>query len=414
MAITGKVTDFSRALHVLEGLLKGIASDQKINKKEVEELKKWLDNHKNHNHVYPFSEVYEIVSDIIYDGMISQGLLNELLYFCNSIETGRGPIDLLTKEMRNLHGFIHGIIADEKVTSEELRALRRWMNYHNSNINKWPFKETYELINKILADGIVTKEEQKEFIEFAKGFAEKKVANQERDPSVFVNQWMNSDSPSLKTIDQIIDRVDIEIEGRTFCFTGQAEYGNRKDLHTLLKLHDGTPKKSVVTYLDYLVIGAKSNPCWAYSTYGRKIEKAMKYKQEGYQVAIIHEKDFIKAIEEANNPETRYKLKFKPNDSNYYKFDILEKHHKENLDDFSQEELLQRIKEFKNLLETEITNSDIYHAKAYRYIGEIKLKLNSTEKALSYFEKALKIYDKVGIKKKIKKLREKLSEELEE
>jgi hypothetical protein len=50
--------------------------------------------------------------------------------------------------------------------------------------------------------------------------------------------------------------------------------------------------------VDYLVVGAEGNPCWAYACYGRKVEQATKYRKQGYKVLIVHEYDFWDALED--------------------------------------------------------------------------------------------------------------------
>lgn len=297
MAITAKITDSSRALHVLEGLLKGISCDKKINQEELSSLKLWLDNHKNFSYIYPFCDCYEFIERVMEDGEITQGEHDEIIDFCESFLALNGPIDLLTMEMRNLHGFLHGIIADQKISFEELKALEKWMIYHDANSGKWPFDEIYDIIQEILKDGVITKSEHDKFLQFASGFIEKDVFNVPRDPTIFTNYWMKSDAPILKTIDSIIDRdANIVIAGRSFCLTGQMKHGKRKDFQMNLSTKGGIPVERITKTTDYLVIGALSNPCWAYSTYGRKIDSVMKNKRNGVHTKIIHEDDFVNEL----------------------------------------------------------------------------------------------------------------------
>ena len=46
---------------------------------------------------------------------------------------------------------------------------------------------------------------------------------------------------------------------------------------------------------DFLIIGDDSNPCWAFSCYGRKVEEAMNMRKQGYKISIVKEIDFIDA-----------------------------------------------------------------------------------------------------------------------
>jgi NAD-dependent DNA ligase len=51
--------------------------------------------------------------------------------------------------------------------------------------------------------------------------------------------------------------------------------------------------------LNYLVIGAAGNPCWAYACYGRKVEQAVSLRKAGFKLQIIHESDFHDAVADA-------------------------------------------------------------------------------------------------------------------
>jgi len=160
MTITGKITESSRAIHVLEGLLKGIAADQIINITEVQALETWLNNHKNFSHIYPFSEAYLLIDRILEDGVIDKYEKEELIDFCRDFQALDGPVDSMSKEIRNLHGFLHGIISDNEVNKAELEALESWMEYHMSNIEMWPYCECYTLVKSILEDGKITRKKR--------------------------------------------------------------------------------------------------------------------------------------------------------------------------------------------------------------------------------------------------------------
>jgi len=72
--------------------------------------------------------------------------------------------------------------------------------------------------------------------------------------------------------------------------------GRRKDIQDIVISKGGIPVERVTKTLDYLVIGALSNPCWAYSTYGRKIDSAMSMNRNGASIAIVHEDDVMRML----------------------------------------------------------------------------------------------------------------------
>lgn len=96
------------------------------------------------------------------------------------------------------------------------------------------------------------------------------------------------------------------------------------------------------------------------------------------------------------------------NMSAYDIFRNLKKEHKNNLDSLSKKELKENIKKFHSLLNSELKQSKNKYSKLHRYIAETQLKLNNKQKALDFFEKALKINDKVGVKRITKKLKKEL------
>lgn len=298
MAITAQIINQSRAIQVLQGYLKGIASDKVINDLEFRELKKWLDNHKDLADLYPFSDLYVIVEKSLADNMIDPSEAQELLDFCNDFEALNGPVDKLTAEMRTLHGYVYGIIVDNKVNENELNALRKWMDARSYYNNKWPFNEIYSFITKIMEDKKVTAEENTALVEFFSNFAEVKADGVEAETALYNRGFLQSDAPVLETIDYIIDRNhDIRIEGSAIVLTGQFECSKRADVEARIVSNGGILHKSVRMDTDYIVIGALSNRCWAYSTYGRKIEKAQEFIQK-YQSKIIFldERDFISKL----------------------------------------------------------------------------------------------------------------------
>ena len=294
----GEKMDISRAIHNLEGVLKGIACDREISIAEITGLKNWLDNHSKFSHIYPFCEAYECVEKVIEDSIITEDEMQEMLDFCNTFESLNGPIDALTKEIRVLHGYLNGIILDGKINKEELKALKYYISGRGYLIDKYPFEECYNIIEKILDDGKITPDEEKEFLKFAKGFSERKSEGESPDKESFSSGLLNSSSPLLEPIDSLFDNeIEIKIQGCKFCLTGLFSE-KRASLKQILSEKGAVSLSSPSGQLNYLVVGGLSNPCWMYSTYGRKIEKVIELRKAGTgnKISIIPESVFITAL----------------------------------------------------------------------------------------------------------------------
>lgn len=87
-------------------------------------------------------------------------------------------------------------------------------------------------------------------------------------------------------------------EGKTFCITGVLQRGNRENLHRDIIKLGGIPTDSLTKKTDYLIVGDNGNPAWAFSCYGRKVEKAINLRKEGHTIMLIHELDFSDLIDD--------------------------------------------------------------------------------------------------------------------
>lgn len=75
----------------------------------------------------------------------------------------------------------------------------------------------------------------------------------------------------------------------TFLFTGTCAFGNRKQCQEATDSLGGINAKGVNKSLNYLVLGTYVTDSWAHENYGRKIEKAMVYRDKGVDLVIITE-----------------------------------------------------------------------------------------------------------------------------
>jgi len=68
---------------------------------------------------------------------------------------------------------------------------------------------------------------------------------------------------------------EIVIAGTSFCFTGEFEFGTRKDCQAAVISRGGTVTDGVTRKTQVLVIGNDPNPNWSHGSYGNKIADAM-------------------------------------------------------------------------------------------------------------------------------------------
>ena len=104
-----------------------------------------------------------------------------------------------------------------------------------------------------------------------------------------------------KALEQVIEDVlkdgspfddplpEVTIAGTTFCFTGQFEFGTRKECQAAVTSRGGTTTDNITNKTEVLVIGNDPNPNWAHGSYGNKISEAMVLKLQRRKPIIISE-----------------------------------------------------------------------------------------------------------------------------
>lgn len=139
---------------------------------------------------------------------------------------------------------------------------------------EWPFREVFPLMSSIMADGISPESEK---------------LLHEKLNSLFSNFGKPIGVP-------FADDEQITFSGKTFCFTGLFEFGNRKDCFAITEMLGGMPINSVRIGLNYLVVGKYCSPDWKHTKYGRKIERTIQlnsFKKHKHQIKIVSENLFV-------------------------------------------------------------------------------------------------------------------------
>lgn len=298
MRLGPSIREVSRATTTLQGLVTGLSIDQEINDKEIAALLDWLDFHEELLKIPPFSELKRFLHEILLDHVIEHDERQMLVDWCQDFANiaGRYSSDYTTLN-QFLHGVLAGIASDRKITEQEVIDLQDWLNDFSVLSGTWPYSDVCKLVEHVLEDGKVSEEEKALVLEFCSEFAEREAPDgQERlKEAGLENPYWKSKSPVVKTLSYIINSEhEIEVAGRSFCFTGIARFGKRKDLVDLLLQNGGVHLNAITYKLDYLVIGALSQPSWAYSVYGRKIEKALSLSEDFGCPIIVGEDDFLR------------------------------------------------------------------------------------------------------------------------
>jgi len=285
-------SEFDKAVHTLEGILKGIVIDSQVNSKELNELKAWCSFYKHYSYYHPFSELIPLIEKNIADDLLDDDEVKDILWLCNQFKTKNLFFDLVTADMQRLQGMLHGILSDNEINLEEVQSLKKWLDENKHLSKAYPYDEIYSLVILALVDGRLSDSEKNILRVFFGEFVDANVSK-----NIDVDELLKLKKEiTLNGICAICP--DIEVENRIFCFTGISSRTTRKAFADTIESVGGIYYNSVSRKTNYLVVGNEGNPCWAFSCYGRKVETAVNLRKNGHGILIVHENDLWDSLED--------------------------------------------------------------------------------------------------------------------
>jgi NAD-dependent DNA ligase len=273
----------------LLGLIEGITIDSSINQSEVSFLNLWLAEHADVRNRHPYSELVPVVQGAVVDGVLTQDEHDDIVWLCERLRSAE-YFDQTTADLQRLHAILGGIVSDGQVTEDELRGLSAWLQNHEHLKTCWPYDEIDSLIIGVMKD---QKIDPKEHTLLKAFFSEFTAVMDDRT----ITSPVISEGANIVGLCAVCP--EIEFSASTFCFTGASSRYTRNELATTVESLGGIFAPNVTKNVNYLIIGAEGNPCWAYACYGRKVEKAVELRKSGVRVQLVHENDFHDAVADA-------------------------------------------------------------------------------------------------------------------
>ena len=182
------------------------------------------------------------------------------------------------RQIDELIWICKGISADGVITPEEANYLSRWMESRRGYVDRFPFDVLYARLREMLSDGDLDDEESSELLDIIR-----KMTGEDKEIDAIASTSLPLDQPA----------PPVQIRGKVFVFTGIFTVGSRKKCEEIIEDLGGKVRKNISKSIDYLVVGDIGSEYWAHSTHGRKIEKALLYKKQGIDIAIISEHHWI-------------------------------------------------------------------------------------------------------------------------
>lgn len=181
-----------------------------------------------------------------------------------------------------LLGLIRGVTADGEVTEREADALLYWCSRHEEIMNDWPVNVLIRRLSRIYADGVVEDHERD-------------------DLKLLLSEIIGEkDAPLAAPVTSLPlcrPAPAVVFAARTFVLTGQFALGPRRVCEAQVIERGGFCSGSVTKKTDYLVIGSVGSRDWIHSSWGRKIEQAVEYRDRSRSsVRIISEQSWAAVL----------------------------------------------------------------------------------------------------------------------
>jgi len=198
--------------------------------------------------------------------------------------TERKVFDVLT-------GLALGILADGELTTKEASFLARWIEANSVTLPEKFIRKLLPVIRLAGRGEDLADDELASITVLLESIAFGEIPTGSSDPAPLIG------TPCALIFDEV-DSSEIRFWGAQFVFTGNFACGSKKDLMNRTSGLGATAKSANPTsQTDYVVVGSKGSDQWAYSGLGRKVEHALKLRDEACKLLIIREEEFIQAID---------------------------------------------------------------------------------------------------------------------
>lgn len=186
------------------------------------------------------------------------------------------------RQIDELIGMCRMSIGDGAVDHGEALTLLHWLESNRHAADRWPANVLHQRLARILADGRIDEDEEKELLDV--------LAQVTGGPVEESLAKMSTSLPLCNPVPQIV------FADRAFCLTGQFCYGPRKFCEKAIAERGGSLASAPSGKTHFLIVGLIGSSDWIHSTHGRKIEKAVQLRDEGKRIHIVSEEHWVKAL----------------------------------------------------------------------------------------------------------------------
>lgn len=224
-----------------------------------------LDNH--HNALSDAKACAELLIHYINKGVDPEDYIRNYDLLCQHTfkEPSKPKVSAETQQLLDLKDLLKDISDDGVLQEQEIKALRIWLFENDSLKGQFPFDKVFETVETAMEDGVLENNELNNMLELFERIT---------DP-----------------LSHVCNCAGLDINGKSFCLSGDFEYGKKADVEDYFIKRGGILAKSVTKKTDYLIVGKHGSALWSTGNYGNKVKKAMELQEKGLPIQIVKEED---------------------------------------------------------------------------------------------------------------------------
>lgn len=179
------------------------------------------------------------------------------------------------QDERELLLLLEGLLADGEIVPSEVKHLEEWLGKRESLEDVWLYDSLHCRIKRMLADHVITLEEQRSIIDLIVDL---------KDPKP---RSILGNSPEAVPFDVPTPKLHCS---QSFCLTGVFRVATRDYCSDIITKYGGECLKNVRKNDCILVVGSLG---WINSKpYSSKVSDAIKFRNDGGSVFIVQERDW--------------------------------------------------------------------------------------------------------------------------
>ncbi len=189
--------------------------------------------------------------------------------------------EISDRQIDTLIGLSMGLAADGKIDQTEAELLHNWLGQCAAVVQTPIVVNIFNRVSEMLSDGVLDGEEAGELLELLRGLTGEDTEMGE--------------VPKTASLPLCAPAPIVHFPEKAFLFTGTFAFGKRKVCQAAILERGGVCIPRVTKSLHYLVIGSYVTDSWSHQTFGRKIEKAMEYRDQGVPLSIVSEAHWLES-----------------------------------------------------------------------------------------------------------------------